>query len=198
MGDVSIVGVIKKPEIIVFAGPNGSGKSTITKMANIIEPYINADDIKKTNHCSDMDAAVIAEKMREELLARGESFTFETVLSTDRNLKLLKRAKENGYFIRCFYVLTSDVYINITRVQTRKASGGHDVPEDKIVSRYSKALELIPELLTVCDVCHIYDNSSTPFRIFKKRKTQYFYWENIFWDRISIEKLTGIKIQFNY
>lgn len=37
----------KKPEIIVFAGPNGSGKSTITKMANIIEPYINADDIKK-------------------------------------------------------------------------------------------------------------------------------------------------------
>ncbi len=37
----------KKPEIIVFAGPNGYGKSTITKMANIIEPYINADDIKK-------------------------------------------------------------------------------------------------------------------------------------------------------
>lgn len=37
----------KKPEIIVFAGPNGSGKSTITKMANIIEPYVNADDIKK-------------------------------------------------------------------------------------------------------------------------------------------------------
>ena len=46
-GDVNMQ---KKPEIIVFAGPNGSGKSTITKMANIIEPYVNADDIKKTNH----------------------------------------------------------------------------------------------------------------------------------------------------
>ena len=33
----------KLPEIIVFAGPNGSGKSTITKLAKIIEPYINAD-----------------------------------------------------------------------------------------------------------------------------------------------------------
>lgn len=43
-GDVNMQ---KKPEIIVFAGPNGSGKSTITKMANIIEPYVNADDIKK-------------------------------------------------------------------------------------------------------------------------------------------------------
>ena len=32
----------KKPEIIVFAGPNGSGISTVTALANIIEPYINA------------------------------------------------------------------------------------------------------------------------------------------------------------
>ena len=89
----------KLPEIIVFAGPNGSGKSTITKMAKVIEPYINADDIKRTNYCSDLEAAQLAEKMREQAIANHESFTFETVLSTDRNLKLLKRAKENGYFI---------------------------------------------------------------------------------------------------
>ena len=37
----------KKSEIIVFAGPNGSGKTTVTKLAKVIEPYINADDIKK-------------------------------------------------------------------------------------------------------------------------------------------------------
>ena len=47
----------KKPEIIVFAGPNGSGKSTVTKLARVINPYINADDIKRTIHCSDMEAA---------------------------------------------------------------------------------------------------------------------------------------------
>ena len=47
----------KLPEIIVFAGPNGSGKSTITRLAKIIEPYINADDIKRTNHCTDLEAA---------------------------------------------------------------------------------------------------------------------------------------------
>ena len=49
------------PEIIVFAGPNGSGKTTVTKLAKVIEPYINADDIKRTVHCSDLDAAVMAE-----------------------------------------------------------------------------------------------------------------------------------------
>lgn len=40
----------KKPEIVVFAGPNGSGKSTVTKLAKIIEPYINADDIRKSEY----------------------------------------------------------------------------------------------------------------------------------------------------
>ena len=73
----------KLPEIIVFAGPNGSGKSTITKMAKIIEPYINADDIKRTNYCSDLEAAQLAERMRGQAIEDNKSFTFETVMSTD-------------------------------------------------------------------------------------------------------------------
>ncbi len=182
----------KKPEIIVFAGPNGSGKSTVTKMANIIEPYVNADDIKRVNNCTDMEAAITADKMRNDLIDKSISFTFETVLSTDRNIRLLRRAKESGYFIRCIYVLTVDSSINIARVKVRKASGGHDVPKDKIISRYKKALKLIPELLEVCDVCHIYDNTEYPFRIFKKRKDKYFFWENDFWKLNDISTLTGI------
>lgn len=55
-------------------------------MAKIIEPYINADDIKRTNYCSDLEAAQFAEKMRERALVDKKSFTFETVLSTERNI----------------------------------------------------------------------------------------------------------------
>lgn len=182
----------KLPEIIIFAGPNGSGKSTITKMAKIIEPYINADDIKRTNYCSDIEAAQYAEKMRERAVADKQSFTFETVLSTERNLDLLKRAKEQGYFIRCVYVLTADVNINIMRVKSREALGGHGVPEEKIRSRYEKALNLIAELIEVCDILHIYDNTSIPFRIFKKRKTEYLFWENDSWCEEAIRKLVGL------
>ena len=182
----------KKPEVIVFAGPNGSGKTTITKLAKVIEPYINADDIKRANYCSDLEAAQLAEKMREKCVSERKSFTFETVLSTDRNLKLLQKAKENGYFIRCIYVLTCNADINISRVESRTARGGHSVPEDKIRSRYEKALSLIPELVKVCDILHVYDNSTLPFRIFKKRKQEYFYWQNENWDKDKIQQLTGI------
>ena len=180
------------PEIIIFAGPNGSGKTTITRMARTIGVYINADDIKRSSLCSDLEAAVKAEELREEMIEKGEDFTFETVLSTDRNLKLLKKAKEKGYFLRCIYVLTSDYKINIARVSMSESMGGHGVPEEKIKSGYYNALDLIPDLVEICDIVHIYDNTNVPFRIFKKRKDIYFHWENKYWSYSGIEKLTGI------
>lgn len=185
----------KKPEIIVFAGPNGSGKSTVTKLAKIIEPYINADDIKRSLNCSDLEAAQKATEMREKCVAEQKSFTFETVVSTRRNLDLLVKAKANGFFIRCIYVLTANPKINALRVKSRALAGGHDVPEEKVFSRYEKALALLPELIQVCDICHIYDNTTEAFRIFKKRKDKFFFWKNEFWPLSKIEQLTGIKMK---
>lgn len=135
-------------------------------------PYINADEIKKSSLCSDLEAAQFAENIREALLEVNEEFAFETELSTRRNLDLLKRAKQKGYFIRCIYVLTKNSSINVARVAARMASGGHGVPENKIRSRYVKALQLLPELISICDICRIYDTSKEPFRIFKKERKQ--------------------------
>lgn len=183
---------VRLPEVIVFAGPNGSGKSTITQMAKVGGEYINADDIKRTTLCTDLEAAVKAEELRERMINDKKDFTFETVLSTNRNLLLLQKAKEQGYFVRGIYVLTSNVDINVARVQAREALGGHGVPEEKIRSRYDKALALIPRLVEICDILHIYDNTREPFRIFKKRKDRYYHWENQYWSNDDIERLSGI------
>lgn len=182
----------RKPEIVVFAGPNGSGKSTFTALLKPAMDYINADEIKKNLKCSDYEAAKLAEKQREEHLQNMKDFCFETVLSTDRNLNLLKRAKEKGYFIRCYYVLTADPMINIFRVKARVEVGGHDVPEDKIISRFDKVLALVHEVVSVCDICHIYDNSEDrPYRIYKKRKDMSFYDECDDWTKEDIILLTS-------
>lgn len=155
--------------------------------------YINADEIKKNLKCNDLEAAQLAEKQREEHLAQMSEFCFESVLSTERNIKLLQRAKEKGYFIRCYYILTADPMINVLRVKARAAAGGHDVPEEKIITRYDKALNLVKELVALCDICHIYDNSgSRPFRIFKKRKEQMYFDESSEWYLEDIQALTGI------
>lgn len=165
----------RKPEIVVFAGPNGSGKSTFTALLKPAMDYINADEIKKNLKCSDFEAAELAEGQRETHLQNMEDFCFETVMSTERNIKLLRRAKEKGYFIRCYYILTADPMINVFRVQTRVEVGGHDVPEEKSISRYDRALELMKDVVSICDICHIYDNSEArPYRIYKKGKKSPF------------------------
>lgn len=189
-------GSAKKPEIVVFAGPNGSGKSTITDLLRPINMiYINADEIQRVMGCDNLEAATIAENRREGCVKAHQSFCFETVLSRDHNLNLLKRARQDGFFIRCYYILTADPQINVARVASRVLAGGHDVPVDKIISRYDRALDLVKELVPVCDVCHIYDNSlDAPYRIFKKRKDQYWYCpETDLWLKEDIVALTGVE-----
>lgn len=192
--DVIVKELNKQPEIIVFAGPNGSGKSTFTELLKPPVDYINADEIKKNLKCDDLTAAKLAEKQREDHLQNKEDFCFETVLSTPRNLNLLRRAKKLGYFIRCYYVLTVDPYINVYRVKSRVAEGGHDVPVEKIIERYDKALAQVCDVVEIADICHIYDNSTEhPFRIFKKRKSEEFYDACEEWHIEDIALLTGSK-----
>ncbi|MCD8125008.1 MAG: zeta toxin family protein [Lachnospiraceae bacterium] len=148
------------PRLLVFAGPNGSGKSTVTVKLPTVGLYVNADDIRRARGCTDLEAAQEAERIRNLLLESGKSFTFETVLSTPRNLELIRRAKEVGYEVMAVFVLTKDPAINVERVRQRTAAGGHDVPEDKIVSRYYKSLKNLPVLVRMADRTRIIDNSA--------------------------------------
>jgi len=181
-----------KPVVLAFAGPNGSGKTTVAKSFPIFGTYINADDIKKDYGLTDLEAAQQAELLRNTLLDKGADFSFETVLSTERNLLLLEKAKERGYEVQCIYVLTCDESINVARVKARHASGGHDIPEDKVRSRYHKALSLLPRLIDVCDKILIYDNSVKPSLIFSKDNTGTEISPDDLWSKAALKKLFGL------
>ena len=175
------------PRILVFAGPNGSGKSTVTKGIPLCGLYINADEIKRISHCSDLEAAQEAELLRETLLRSGKDFTFETVLSTDRNLELLKRAKEKGYEIYAVFVMTKDSSINVQRVQRRAQAGGHDVPKDKIISRYQKSLKNLSRLVRIADHTRIIDNSGElPVLICEVHGSSVTIYDNPCWSKKEI------------
>lgn len=180
----------KKPMVLVFAGPNGSGKSTIASHFDVVGTYTNADDIVASTGMSNEEAAVFADKRRYEALKNKEDFSFETVLSSHYKLDILKEAKKNGYFIKCIFVLTCDPKINISRVKTRVAKGGHDVERDKIISRYYKSLNNIKELIKLCDILHVYDNSTTQAkRIIRKHKDEITVFPNELWSMEQILKL---------
>lgn len=179
----------KKPELIVFAGPNGSGKSTYTTSEWVVQPYINADDIERALCCSTIEAALIADEKRHEAIDARQSFSFETVLSTDRNLLLMQEAKDKGYFIRGYFILTSSAQLNVKRVEARVKNGGHDVPEDTIIRRYHKSLANIPRFVEICDISHVYDNTIRADRIFRKHKKEETVMPTEIWTEEEILKL---------
>ncbi|MDR1656462.1 MAG: hypothetical protein LBT47_02750 [Deltaproteobacteria bacterium] len=177
--------------IFVLAGPNGSGKSSVTAAWDKVGLYINADDIKVRCGCSDLQAAREAERLRELCLSECRSFTFETVLSTERNLDLLARAKAAGFYIESVFVLTAYAELNVFRVKSRELSGGHGVPPDKIRSRYTKALANIPKLLALSDIFRIVDNTARPEILLIKDKAGAQIRPNRYWTVEAIEKLIG-------
>ncbi|MCD8368808.1 MAG: zeta toxin family protein [Clostridiales bacterium] len=179
----------KKPMILCLAGPNGSGKSTITQFFEIVGQYTNADDIVASTGISNEDAAKLADDLRYTAIANKADFTFETVLSSDYKLELLKKARSEGYFIKCIFILTADPSINVGRVETRVAAGGHNVDRGKIIKRYYKSLDNIRELMEICDILHVYDNTNTPVRIIRKHKEEISIFPNEIWPEDKILQL---------
>lgn len=187
-------GETSSPRLLVFAGPNGSGKSSVTVKVPIVGLYVNADDIKRARGCTDLEAAQEAEKIRRLLLAKRKDFTFETVLSTDRNLELLREAKQAGYSIMAVFVLTHDPEINVARVRQRAEAGGHPVPEEKIRSRYVKSLGNLASLVRIADRTMVLDNSGEkPDLICEVRGNEVQIRENINWTKKEILALLAAK-----
>ena len=180
----------RKPMILFFAGPNGSGKSTITDYFEIVGEYTNADEVVKATGTSNIDAAKTVDKRRYASISARKNFTFETVLSSKYKLDIIRKAKEEGYFIKGVFVLTANPEINVARVRARVANGGHDVDDKKIVSRYWKSLKNINTLLELCDILHVYDNSGDkPVRIIRKHKEQLSIFPNSIVGQFSRQKI---------
>jgi predicted ABC-type ATPase len=107
-------------------------------------------------------AAVLCDFIRRHWVNKGTSFTFETVMSSRDKVELLSAARSSGYRTYLYYVCTNDPSINRERVSMRVSRGGHDVPKDKIESRYSRSLALLGEAIRNSDRAFLFDNSGTP------------------------------------
>lgn len=83
-----------------------------------------------------------------------------------------------------------------TGVKARVEAGGHDVDASKIESRYYKSLGNIPKLIELCDILHVYDNSTDKIsRIIRKHKKEFSVFPNEVWDESAILRLINKDIQ---
>jgi predicted ABC-type ATPase len=176
--------VSKRPELIVMAGPNGSGKTSVTEqlLRHVWADdclYINPDQIAKdefggwNSEGAFLRAAQKAQQMREDCLLKGRSLIFETVFSRSDKIDFLRRAQVKNFFIRFFFVCTDDPAINVRRVARRVGEGGHDVPHDKVVSRYARSIANCALAVGFVDRAYCYDNSvenADPLLLFRAER----------------------------
>ena len=159
-----------KPTLCVVAGPNGSGKTstTVQLLANEWSEgslYINPDNIAQEQFGdwnspeAVLKAARYATDLRYKCLNEKRDFIFETVFSSDEKLEFLRKAHESGFFIRFFFVCTSNPKINVSRITKRYLEGGHEVQISKIISRYYKSYVNATKAISFVDRAYIYDNS---------------------------------------
>jgi predicted ABC-type ATPase len=110
-------------------------------------------------------ASVLADFVRKKFLTSSTSFTFETVMSSRDKVDFLKLAQVAGFRTYLYYVSTEDPRINLERVRYRVQNGGHTVPEDKIISRYYRSLDLLAEAVAYTNRAYIFDNSGSQRRL---------------------------------
>jgi predicted ABC-type ATPase len=153
----------RRPIAIALAGPNGAGKSTFfdAHLADLELFFINADVLALELGIDPYAAADLADKIRRQRVAQRDSFIFETVFSdpVGDKLKFLKEIESAGYTVLLIFIGISAPEISEQRVAIRASQGGHDVPRDKLLERYSRTMNNLKRAFTSLQNVWVYDHS---------------------------------------
>jgi predicted ABC-type ATPase len=159
----------------LIAGPNGAGKTTLYERvihpARPGLPFVNADRIAVDRFPGDEvsrghEAAEIAARTRQALIDARIDFCAETVFSHESKVDLVTTAAAAGYDVVLHAVLIP-LQMSGPRVATRVAAGGHDVPPEKLASRYGRLWPLVVAATPHCYRAVFWNNAPDdgPFEI---------------------------------
>ena len=172
----------QRPVLVALAGPNGAGKTTF--FHSHLKPaglrFLNADEIARELELDGYEAASIITQLRQELIRQRESFVFETVFSdpVGDKVEFLKEAAQSGYTLVLCFIGIAGPDISEQRVAMRVSQGGHDVPAEKLASRFPRTIANLKAAISQLPYVLIFDNDdlSTPFRrvaLFEKGRLEW-------------------------
>jgi predicted ABC-type ATPase len=158
------------PQLVLLAGPNGAGKSTFYDVFLSASPlpFLNADLFAAETGVDSLEAARILDATRDRMIEDRLGFITETVFSDPYGHKvdMLRKAVSAGFDVTLIYIGVANAELSSRRVDQRVARGGHDVPRDRIASRFKRSLENLRLAIPFVPTIELYDNSDVedPYR----------------------------------
>lgn len=160
----------RRPIVVALAGPNGAGKTTFyhAHLQRAALRFVNADLLSRELGLDPYAAAQVADRVRRRLVGERESFVFETVFSdpVGDKLQFLKETAASGYTVALCFIGISGPEVSEERITMRVSQGGHDVPAEKLVSRFPRTLANLKLAIRSLPIVFVYDNDDlrSPFR----------------------------------
>ena len=148
----------------IVAGVNGCGKSSLTGVLrteiNNLGKIIDVDKITAASGGNLLEGGKKAVALIDECLEKGICFTQETTLSDRKTLDTVKRAIEQNYYIRLYYVGLDSMEESLLRIENRVRKGGHNIHTDTVINRFSKRFDDLLTILPYCNEATFYDNDN--------------------------------------
>jgi predicted ABC-type ATPase len=172
------------PQLVLLAGPNGAGKSTFYDvfLAGSPLPFLNADLFAAETGVDSLEAARILDATRDRMIEQKLGFITETVFSDPfgQKVDMLRKAVAAGYDVTLIYIGVASPELSSRRVDQRIARGGHDVPRERIASRFKRSLDNLRKALDFVPTVELYDNSSAdePYRHIATFKAGTMQWRS--------------------
>jgi predicted ABC-type ATPase len=99
----------------------------------------------------------------QDCLEARSSFGLESTLSGLTHLKLLKQARALGYRVEIYYLWLPSPALAMDRIAQRVEMGGHFVPGQDVIRRFSRSVDHFLELYApAVDYWSFRDNSVKP------------------------------------
>jgi len=135
--------------VYIIAGPNGSGKTTFAikflpeyvRCPNFVNPDLIAQGLSPFSPgAAAIKAGKLVLEQIHQFANRGVDFAFETTLSGKLYVNLFKSLKTKGYKIHLFFLWIPNTNLAISRIKSRVAHGGHDVPIQDVHRRFGRSI----------------------------------------------------------
>ena len=89
----------------------------------------------------------------------------ESTFSGQTVIQRVNLAKQQGYFVQCYFVGLTDLALHVGRFQQRVLKGGHDIAKHLIEKRFTESVYHLVTYHDLFDDLYVIDNSLDCYRI---------------------------------